>query len=79
MARLIVALIRHGDYAQLPDTPSAHQPFGLTEKGCKQAQEAAVEIEKLLHTKRSGKNVSQYLRHFLFPTRLFRIYHQQVW
>lgn len=52
MARLIVALIRHGDYAQLPDTPSAHQPFGLTEKGCKQAQEAAVEIEKLLQQER---------------------------
>ena len=33
MPRLIAALIRHGDYRQLPDTPSAHQPFPLTPEG----------------------------------------------
>ncbi len=33
MARTIAALIRHGDYAQQPDTPSAHQPYALTEEG----------------------------------------------
>lgn len=37
MPRLIAALVRHGDYHQLPDTPSAHQPFSLTEKGISQA------------------------------------------
>jgi broad specificity phosphatase PhoE len=42
MARLIAALIRHGDYAQLPDTPSAHQPFPLNAAGEQQAREAAV-------------------------------------
>lgn len=41
MARLIAALIRHGDYAQLPDTPSAHQPFPLNATGEQQAREAA--------------------------------------
>jgi broad specificity phosphatase PhoE len=41
MARLIAALIRHGDYAQLPDTPSAHQPFPLNAAGEQQAREAA--------------------------------------
>jgi 2,3-bisphosphoglycerate-dependent phosphoglycerate mutase len=38
MARLIAALIRHGDYDQLPDTPSAHQPFPLNSAGATQAQ-----------------------------------------
>ena len=33
MSRLIAALIRHADYQQLADTPSAHQPFPLTRAG----------------------------------------------
>jgi broad specificity phosphatase PhoE len=41
MARLIAALIRHGDYVQLPNTPSAHQPFPLNAAGEQQAREAA--------------------------------------
>ena len=45
MARLIAALIRHGDYHQLADTPSAHQPWPLTSEGEAQSQEAA----QLLH------------------------------
>lgn len=44
MARLFAALIRHGDYAQLPNTPSAHQPFALTDKGRAQAYDAASEL-----------------------------------
>jgi broad specificity phosphatase PhoE len=36
--RLIAAFIRHGDYRQLPQTPSAHQPFPLTEAGEQQAR-----------------------------------------
>jgi 2,3-bisphosphoglycerate-dependent phosphoglycerate mutase len=39
MARLIAALIRHGDYHQLPDTPSAHQAYPLNSEGETQAQE----------------------------------------
>ena len=46
MPRLIAALIRHGDYHQLPDTPSAHQPFPLTEKGRDQAVQAAARIQR---------------------------------
>ena len=41
MARLIAALIRHGDYQQLPDTPSAHQPYPLNSEGETQAREGA--------------------------------------
>ena len=41
MARLIAALIRHGDYHQSPDTPSAHQPWLLNSQGETQAQEGA--------------------------------------
>lgn len=45
MARLIAALIRHGDYHQLADTPSAHQPYPLNSEGETQAHDAA----QLLH------------------------------
>jgi 2,3-bisphosphoglycerate-dependent phosphoglycerate mutase len=41
MTRRIAALLRHGDYRQLPGAPSAHQPFPLTEAGEQQASEAA--------------------------------------
>ena len=41
MPRLIAALVRHGDYQQLPDTPSALQPFPLTDEGQRQSEEAA--------------------------------------
>ena len=44
MARLIAALIRHADYHQLQDTPSAHQPFPLTDRGEQQARDAAGEL-----------------------------------
>lgn len=37
MARLFAAFIRHAEYFQLADTPSAHQPFSLTENGIAQA------------------------------------------
>ncbi len=33
MATTIAALIRHGEYGQQADTPSAHQPFALTVQG----------------------------------------------
>ena len=48
MARLIAALIRHGDYHQSPHTPSAHQPWPLNSKGKSQAQEAAQQMHDLL-------------------------------
>lgn len=44
MPRLIAALIRHGDYQQRPDTPSAHQPFPLTPLGEQQAHQAGLDI-----------------------------------
>ena len=48
MPRTIAALIRHGDYRQLPDTPSALQPFPLTPRGCEDAAAAAVTLAQAL-------------------------------
>ncbi|MEW8383755.1 MAG: histidine phosphatase family protein, partial [Candidatus Thiodiazotropha taylori] len=38
MPSVIAALLRHGDYHQLKDTPSAWQPFPLNEQGHQQAR-----------------------------------------
>lgn len=48
MARLIAALIRHGDYHQLPDTPSAHQPFPLNTEGEAHAGEGAEILRQVI-------------------------------
>ena len=48
MPRLIAAIVRHGAYRQLPDTPSAHQPFPLVAAGEQQAREAAAWLRGLL-------------------------------
>ncbi|UTF59902.1 histidine phosphatase family protein [Gilvimarinus sp. DA14] len=40
------ALIRHGDYRQKKDTPSAHQPYPLTAKGEQQARDCALLLQK---------------------------------
>ncbi len=50
MARLIIALIRHGDYQQLADTPSAHQPFALSEQGMAQSRRAAQSMAQTLQS-----------------------------
>ncbi len=50
MPRLIAALIRHGDYRQLPQTPSAHQPFPLTVEGAIQARQAASTLGETVET-----------------------------
>jgi len=48
MPRLIAALIRHGDYRQLPETPSAHQPFPLTAEGEAQARQAGAALRETI-------------------------------
>lgn len=48
MPRLLCALIRHGDYHQLPDTPSAHQPFPLNDNGQSQARQAGMLLNEHL-------------------------------
>jgi len=48
MTRLFAALIRHGDYQQRPDTPSAHQPYSLNEDGIKQSNQAADLLDKYI-------------------------------
>lgn len=48
MSRTIAVLIRHADYNQLPDTPSAHQLFGLNKVGRKQAKNAVILLNELL-------------------------------
>lgn len=40
---MYIALIRHGDYQILEDTPSAHQPYPLNERGLAQV-EAGIEL-----------------------------------
>ncbi|EMI47435.1 histidine phosphatase family protein [Rhodopirellula sp. SWK7] len=50
MSERICILVRHGDYHQLADTPSAHQPFGLTALGRQQAAEASIAIRQLIDT-----------------------------
>lgn len=46
MARIIAALIRHGDYHQLKNTPSAWQPFSLNSAGEAHALCAAEKIRQ---------------------------------
>ncbi len=41
MSRRLAAFIRHAEYQQLKDTPSALQPFALTAKGVEQSLTAA--------------------------------------
>ena len=48
MSRRIAAIIRHGDYFQMPDAPSAHQPYPLNADGENHAREAAVIIDAAL-------------------------------
>ena len=50
MTQLIAVFIRHGDYHQLPDTPSAHQPFQLTQQGMDQAHAAAALLMEMAKT-----------------------------
>jgi 2,3-bisphosphoglycerate-dependent phosphoglycerate mutase len=48
MARLIAALVRHGDYHQLANTPSAHQPWPLNSAGETQAQAGAQALHDMI-------------------------------
>jgi 2,3-bisphosphoglycerate-dependent phosphoglycerate mutase len=50
MPKLVAALIRHGDYRQLPETPSAHQPFPLTPEGRDQARQAGSALRETVRT-----------------------------
>lgn len=45
---MIAALVRHGEYHQLANTPSAHQPFPLTPEGEAQAREAAATLRQII-------------------------------
>lgn len=48
MSSKYLAFIRHGDYHQIKDAPSAYQPFGLTETGFDQADEGAEILQSLM-------------------------------
>jgi broad specificity phosphatase PhoE len=50
MSRLIAALIRHADYQQLANTPSAHQPFPLTTAGKTEAIAATQSLKDFLQS-----------------------------
>lgn len=49
MSRRIAAFIRHADYQQLANTPSALQPFALNQDGIEQAQLCAVQLKKVIN------------------------------
>jgi 2,3-bisphosphoglycerate-dependent phosphoglycerate mutase len=49
MSRRFAALVRHGEYHQLPKTPSAHQPFALTSEGEGHALRAVQMLTDALH------------------------------
>ena len=44
--KITLAFVRHGEYQQKPETPSAFQPFGLTAKGKEQSEATAKIIEQ---------------------------------
>jgi 2,3-bisphosphoglycerate-dependent phosphoglycerate mutase len=50
MAKNIAALIRHGDYHQLANVPSAHQPFALNSAGIQQAKALATQLRQAFET-----------------------------
>ena len=54
MARLIAVFIRHGDYYQLENTPSAWQPFPLNPAGEGHALLAAQRIDEIITEKHWG-------------------------
>ncbi len=66
MPRLIAALVRHGEYRQLPDTPSAHQPFPLIDRGMQQARAGSLLVIESL------KNQRLSLWHQVDSSRLLR-------
>jgi 2,3-bisphosphoglycerate-dependent phosphoglycerate mutase len=49
MARLIAALVRHGDYHQAANTPSAHQPYPLNRRGENQALQGAQQLNEVIN------------------------------
>jgi 2,3-bisphosphoglycerate-dependent phosphoglycerate mutase len=44
LGKRVLALIRHGEYAQPAAVPSAHLPYGLTVSGREQAEDAASSV-----------------------------------
>ncbi len=48
MTRRIAVFVRHADYQQLANTPSALQPFSLTVNGVKQAKQAAADFNQYI-------------------------------
>jgi len=52
MPRRIAAIIRHGDYFQLQDTPSAWQPYPLNSEGEQHAQDAVLPIMEFMSTQK---------------------------
>jgi 2,3-bisphosphoglycerate-dependent phosphoglycerate mutase len=44
----ICIVLRHGDYHQLADTPSAHQPFGLNSQGRCQSMDAVDRVKQMV-------------------------------
>lgn len=79
-ARTIAALIRHGEYHQQPDTPSAHQPYALTQQGrtgaLDQADRLAAVLEQqswsLAHTIDSSNMLRAWQTAMIYVERLYQ-------
>ncbi len=48
MSDKYAALIRHGDYHQIPQVPSAYQPFSLNDDGIEQARTGAETLKSII-------------------------------
>lgn len=48
MKRCYLAFLRHAHYHQAEQVPSAHQPYGLTDRGIEESQKAAETLHKLI-------------------------------
>jgi len=77
-----LAFIRHGDYHQRADTPSACQAGALTLEGRQQAEAAAVEISRFAQDQQLSLNqtifTSQLLRAWQTGSLLSQQLHQQT-
>ena len=73
-----LALIRHGEYAQLANTPSALQPYPLTEKGAEEVREQAQQFGEWLATSGYQLNAEIHCSTLLRAWQTAEIYREEL-
>ena len=73
-----LALIRHGEYAQRADTPSALQPYPLTEKGAEEVREQARQFGEWLATSGYQLNAEIHCSTLLRAWQTAEIYREEL-